>query len=660
MADDFDEIRGLDTDTADEWPKAPANSLEPTINRLKPGSDLHKNVLEYLLRRLSYSENAMRQFYSRWNVLEHKVQAYINLPDWEQRLKELNDSSGRPQPVPIVVPYTFSILSTICTFLTHVFLGKKPMLQVGTYDGNLIENARCMEIKLQYDGDHSRILKHLMRFFWDANHYGVAVLQTCWHKDIKTRSVRRQVTDPITGELFTTTSREPRTVYDGNMVRCVDPFMFFPDPRVPMSEVNRKGEYVFWRSFEGRHALLKMEAEGTLKWVQGVDLGRAPHDAVGMSRGFSAYGETEPHRADHGGGVASPFIQVDQGTLEIIPAELGLGDSETPEKWIFTIANKRQIIQADRYGYDHDMHPVVVTEPYTQGYGFGQPGMSDYITPLQDIISWLANSRVDNVRKVLNDMFVVDPNMIEMKDLRTPEPGKLIRLKRTAIGMDVRAAISQFSVVDVTAGHVADIDNLMKIGYQVGAVNSNVVGIMEDSASRKTATEVRTSSESAVSRLSALTRTVSAQAIVDLTEQMTVNNQQFVSDEFMMTLLGKQGQQTSMLMRPEMLVGDFYYPIHDGTMPIDRVAMVDVMKELLTLVLQSQGLSQVYDVIKLVDHTADLAGVRNIQSFKISPMGQQQLQAGVQAGNFAPLRPTGSGQTPGLNGPPARRMAGGY
>ena len=31
------------------------------------------------------------------------------------------------------------------------------------------------------------------------------------------------------------------------------------------------------------------------------------------------------------------------------------------------------------------------------GYGFGQPGIIDYMAPLQDLMSWLVNSHMDNV-----------------------------------------------------------------------------------------------------------------------------------------------------------------------------------------------------------------------------------------------------------------------
>ena len=199
------------------------------------------------------------------------------------------------------------------------------------------------------------------------------------------------------------------------------------------------------------------------------------------------------------------FMQVDQGTVEVIPKDLGLGDSTVPEKWLFTILNESQIVQAEPFLADHGRHPVCVVEPYSGGYSFGNLGLLDYLGGMQDLTSWFANSHIDNVRKVLNDMLVVDPSMIEMQDLKNPEPGKLIRLKRTAWGQDVRQAVQQLAVQDVTRAHINDMDTFNRISQQVAAINDNLMGIQAEGG-RKTATEVRTSSESAVSRLAAQAR----------------------------------------------------------------------------------------------------------------------------------------------------------
>ena len=61
-------------------------------------------------------------------------------------------------------------------------------------------------------------------------------------------------------------------MFEGTGVTNVDPFMFFPDPRVPITEVSRKGEFVFWRDFSGMHMLREQEQRGLIKYLD--DVGR--------------------------------------------------------------------------------------------------------------------------------------------------------------------------------------------------------------------------------------------------------------------------------------------------------------------------------------------------------------------------------------------------
>jgi hypothetical protein len=329
------------------------------------------------------------------------------------------------------------------------------------------------------------------------------------------------------------------------------------------------------------------------------------------------------------------YYQVDQGSVVVIPRELGIGASEKPEKYIFTVLNKSQIVQAEPLEADHGMHPVAVAEPYSMGYGFGQPGISDYIGPLQDMISWLINSHIFNVRSALNNMFVVDPSMIEMQDVRNPEPGKIMRLKRAAFGQDVRAALTQLPVADVTGTHMKDVEGFMRFTQQITAVADNIMGI-QDQGGRKTATEVRTSGESAVSRLAAQARIISAQGLVDLTEQMTGNLQQRLSDEFYLELLGDDALKGPMRVGPEQLSGDFHFPVHDGTLPLDKVAMLDVWKEIFLAVAKDVQLRAAYSLPKIFEFTAELGGARNIEAMRLQVQPDRAVAQAAQAGNLVP------------------------
>src|SRR5215475_5999863 len=155
-----------------EVPQETAEPKERPIDLLKPQSELHNTVLQYLLRRLNYSERTMTQFYSRWNASERKIQAYINLPDYENQLKAMNKTGTPPAVVSITVPYSYATIWTIVTYLIHTFCGQKPIFQVSAYKEESIENTAYMETILQYNADHTRLILRLIQWFLDAEIYG--------------------------------------------------------------------------------------------------------------------------------------------------------------------------------------------------------------------------------------------------------------------------------------------------------------------------------------------------------------------------------------------------------------------------------------------------------------------------------------------------------
>jgi hypothetical protein len=640
------------TGPGEQQPSVESTQPERPIDKLIPQSELHNNVLQYILRRLNYSERTMTQFYSRWNSNERKIQAYINLPDYEQQMKQMNKTGAPPAVVSITVPYAFATIWTIVTYLTHTFCGQKPMFQVSSYKAEGIQPAQYMETMLQYNADHTKLILRFIQWFLDAETYGMGAIRCLWDEEFGTRT-RWQEGSP--GGLLMPNAapmkiktRQKQKIFEGNKCQNIDPFMFFPDPRVAMSEVSRRGEFVFWRSFEGKHMLLREQAEGNIKWVDNIP--NMPQGVWGEITGKSvralvSEGQSSPGDPQLRDIRATPYYQIDQGTIEIVPSELGLGDEKTPQKWLFAVGNKGQIIQAEPFDADHGRHPVAVIEPSAFGYAFGAPGTMDFLGPIQDTLSWFINSHIHNVRTALNNMFIVDPSMVEIQDIKNPSPGKLIRLKRAAYGQDVRTVLQQLEVQDVTTNHIQSMQVFLRMGDILAAINDNLRGIQEEGG-RKTATEVRTSGEAGASRLAARARYISAQGMTDLAQMMALNMQQNMTMEFYLKVVGQKGAQNPIMIGPADIAGDFWFPVSDGTLPMDRAQLMETWKEIWMAINQNPMLSQQYDQGKIFDYLAELGGAKNIDSFKLAPASPEAIQNGLQSGNIAPLGPGGAGPRP--------------
>lgn len=632
-----------------EQPKWQKPADERPIDFLRPNTPQHQWVLDWVMHRVNYSAQRMSQFYPRWRMSEHLLQAYIALPEYERLLESTRATKKSPElPTQINVPFAWAQVNTIVTYLLHMFAGRKPIFTVGSNRAEQVNRAKNLEVLLQYNADVKRFARTLYFMLMDGETYGVCVVRSMWTTESKQRSViippRPELVN-LMGQLgggMPQGTRETQSYvsFEGNTCDNVDPFMFFPDPRVPMHEVNEKGEWVAWRAFEARHSLLKAEQRGQLKWVKNA--AEAQRDMFSQSnesaRGMRALGEPQAGAYnDYGRGIHANY-QVDQGTFEASERDLGMGPSEVPKKWLITVLNGNQVVQCEPVETPHGKHPVVVVEPNSVGYAFGQLGTVDFVGPMQQLMSWFMTSHVENVRTAINNMLVVDPTKVEMQDLKRPGPGKIIRTKNAGFGLsDPKSAVYQLPVTDVTRGHMSDSQIFGRMAADLTGVSDNMRGL-QDSGSRKTATEIRTSAESGASRLAAKGKIYSFMGISPMAEMWSMNYQNYLTQEFEMSVLGAAAQgQSSVLITPDSIQGDFTFPIHDGTLPIDKIGLLDVWKEIFQAVLADPQLRQSHDVVSMFDWIAQLGGAQNISSFKLNVVPQSQQQGALAGGQGVPL-----------------------
>lgn len=624
------------TEFEDDSDLAPGSGEERSaIERLGVDEELHQRVLEKLRARIKFSQKKMEGFYTRWNANEHRYQAYMRSEDLQELLKKSNERGTPPETTTITVPYSYATTMTIVTYLVHAFCGRNPMFSVGAYGGAQVNRAQKMETFLQFNADYVRLIRKYIQYFMDGEIYGLQVMRNHW----KVKTGRRTKFANVSPNVLLLPGilpqeqrvQEEEIIFEGNEVQNIDVFRFFPDPRVPMEEVAERGEFVFWRTYEGRHLLKRAEQQGTISHLKKADT-RVKDIAHHSERNRLADGDSTPGRDNDVRGPGS--YQIDQGTVDLIPSEWGLADSDNVEKWIFSIANDCQIIQAEPLDADHDKHPVIVGEPYSTGYGFGNIAMLDLLGPMQDTLSWLINSHIYNVRAALNNQLLVNPQMVDMQDLKKPAPGRVIKLLPAAFGVDPKFAVSQLQVVDVTQGHVNDMAVIQRIADTIPAINDNLRGI-QDAGGRKTATEVRTSGEAGASRLAAHARLVSSQSIVPHADMMTLNIQQHMERPF---FYGATGEDPIL---PQDLQGHFYFPVHDGTLPMDRVGLMEIWKEILLAMFQQPVLGQRYDVDGIFQYVAELGGAKNISQFKLNVLPPDA----AVPGNVIPFG--GPGMNPG-------------
>ena len=596
---------------------------------------LHLTVVNALKSRWVASEKHMEKKIVRFDELEKLVRAYIPEAAATARAKSKYKKDGEATYYPIQIPHAYAELQTVHTYMAMSLLGRYPILQYSGRHGEAQNNELAVESIMDYQMRAGDNIIPLYIWLYDANKYGLGIVSNFWQEDWRTISRIETRTSELTGIEQKVKTKEKVLKYAGNKFHNIRPHDFLPDPRVPMGQV-QKGEYCGWKAEISWSDLMRGEEMGlynNIKELKKRTMQKKPEKYDTFLKTPDINTDNVPFELEEIG-----FVPIKVMVVSLSPKAWGLGKSSAPEKWVFVIADSEVIIQARPQGEYHDDFPVVTIEPEYEGYHEFSFSRLETVEPMNDVISWLYNTHFMNVRKSLNDMFVVDPTKIEINDLLDPEPGKLIRTKPMSFG-NIRDSIAQFPVNDVTQMHMQDARAMTDVAHRVMGTSDAMMGAAP-SSSRRTATEIQSTNQMGTARLRSQTEFVALQGISKLSMMALTSSQQHYDFEMEFKIARElANEQRSINVTPDMLAGSYDYIPVIGGMPYDNQSQQTLWKDILLQGGRIEGFNQQFDLTAILGHIAQLSGIRNIDSFKLQAQSQDPrvLEQQAQAGNIVPI-----------------------
>ncbi|RLF03876.1 MAG: hypothetical protein DRJ64_07755, partial [Thermoprotei archaeon] len=337
--------------------------------------------------------------------------------------------------------------------------------------------------------------------------------------------------------------------------------------------------------------------------------------------------------------------------IKLIPKEWKLGKSEIPEKWFFKLSADNIITEARPIGLDHGMFPIAVAAPDFDGYSSTPVSRMEVLGGMQGVLDWLFNSHITNVRKSINDMFIIDPYQVNSQDLRDGRAGKLIRLRRPSWGKGVKDVIQQLNVTDVTQGHIQDSAWIVNWMQKIGATDDAAMGsLRQGGPERLTGKEFEGTQRGAFSRLERIARLVGLQAMQDIGYMFASHTKQLMSEELYVKTTGRWQQvlveeygekikQNKMKVDPFDLLIDYDVMVRDGSIPGNNYS--GVFMELFNTIAEHPELQQRLDIFRIFSHIARSNGAKNVSEFEkvnVPSQGQmmpdEEVAKQVSAGNL--------------------------
>lgn len=632
----------------------------PSMTRnVKPGTPLHKKLTTRLQSRLKMAEKQQARQHEKWRRAEESMMAYIPTSE-EDRIRKLRRDGGQPTYTNIVVPYTYGMVMTAHTYLTSVFLGRTPIHQFAGRHGETEQQTQALEALIGYQTEMGGLAAAYHIWLHDVLKYGLGIMGEYWEDLTIQYGMVEEIDDPLRpGKKIKTQSTREVEGYSGNRVHNIAPFDFLHDPRVSVMNF-QKGEFcavrrlIMWNELVRRarqgyyteEALQALRSPG--KWG-GNGEEEQQHSALARPEESSLLDVDEQGREFR----HPSFARIYEVYVDLIPKEWGLGKEEYPQKWVFTITSDYlTILGAQPLGAIHGEFPFTVGECEIEAYGEYNRGMPEVVEGMQQTMDWLVNSHFWNVRQTMNNQFVIDPSKITMRDVEKGGAGWVWRLRPEAYGTNPKDAIYQVETRDVTASHIGDVQNIFGIGERTLGINEQMMGAGPPGG-RVTATSTRTSAGFGISRLKTIAEYISVSCFSGHASRLVQNSQQFYDGAKKLRIVGDLMLTAGMnfiQVTPDMISGAYSFVPVDGTLPVDRFAQATLWKDIFTQIVTIPGMGQTYDLGKLFAYIAQLAGLKNINQFKMQPMGQPQIDAQVQQGNLRPI--PGSGAANSMAGGP--------
>jgi hypothetical protein len=496
--------------------------------------------------------------------------------------------------------------------------------------------------------------------FRDSLSYGMGIVTPGWEKKWGWRTVAQpdgymsQIFGKFLGSGRMKKVQEETVLYEGNNLKNIDPYKFLPDPNVSIHEI-QKGEYVGWIESTNYMKLLEMEQnDSTIFNVQYLkSVGASGQSIFNTSKADSGR-STKFGTTLNPGSSTTTMIDVIWIYVNLIPKDHGLSQKDYPEKWLFGLGSDKIIICARPMNLNHNMYPIAISAPDFDGYSTTPVSRLELLGGLQTTLDWMFNSHVSNVRKAINDMLIVDPSLINMKDLEDPRPGKLIRMRRSAWGRGVEHAVTQLMVTDITKNHIGDSSYIMDIIQRTSGAVDSLSGMIRQGGERVSATESQGTRSSALSRLTKAAKITSIQAMFDIAYMFAVHTQQLMEQDLYVKITGESQQLLQeeygadakrMKVTPYDLLINMDVIIKDGSVNSGEYSQSWV--QLFQIMSQQPMLFQSFDMVRVFKHVARLMGAKDVNNFVIKhgavpavdvkTATQGAIDQGVQAGNLLPM-----------------------
>ena len=605
-------------------------------------------ALQNLAKRLGAREldDDLQKLVKKLTTWRRDSHAYMQerYPDWDKATdmyygvgikdgKQQKNAKNESEPEKFVVPIGAAQVNTFAAFNFLLFKQNGKLYEFGARGDEDFPAWQASETILERDGRKNKLDSELIQNLIDVPRYGMGVFKHWWAVETADFPMMSAPSTPKREHALTSTMNDEATTtqvvtYEGNRVETVSPYNIFPDVRKRGLAGWDRGEYVADESEYTRSELQSMQAKGEvfgIKYVKSFEKQAFTRRGDTRLRGFK--------KAFTKKGSVDELVCVTAYQAWIIPKEFKLGDEQRPMMHLIWLANDERPIRIERLGYAHCSfnYDIACFLPDQQR----KLGLSlvEQIYELQNVITWLINSRIMSIRQGLDKHLVVDPNAIDPRQFANRSP--IIYTRESAGRTGIDRFIKQLDYADPTGSNFGDAGQLMEILKMVTGITDNVMG--QSASGRRSATEMRSVTSNAAGRMKMHSSLIWSMQLGPMGNKLLTNNRQALSRGTFEKILGTTTKDIEEIWgafnaTPQDLIGNEDFFPFDSTMESEKGFIAQSLQELALGFMQNpeilgimqQTTGEIMNPVAIIEEVYRLRGVTNLGRFKMQPPGMPQ------------------------------------
>ena len=322
----------------------------------------------------------------------------------------------------IVVPVSYAILEVFKTQLLGMFTRRDPPIEIEGTGPEDVRPAKAMNAVIAYDQVQCNYVLGLQTAIQDALKYGMGGFHDGWEEELGWKTIHaKPFLRPLMERLGIPTSKQVwGRLREYQHVEAFDPYSFFPDPRVSLSDI-QKGEFCGHRLWRGYLEILANSIENGGNYFNCEQVAKSsPKPQTVRSR--NRWQVNQMNLIGSMDELDKGFHALDCFTVTIIPEQWKLGPGTKPEKWRFTWVDDQVIIRAHRADPEHGQFPYSAMESNIDTHVFGNQGSIEMLDGLARFMNWTYNCYDDQTEILTERGFVNFADLSDIDKVATVSP----------------------------------------------------------------------------------------------------------------------------------------------------------------------------------------------------------------------------------------------